>query len=138
MTWAEEEFKTADLGDKRLNKRLILLTERLAESPMASIPDACSGWAEVQGAYRFLAQEEIGWEDVMTPHFECSRQRMASHGVVLCIQDTTELDFNGQQIEGLGKIRGQYMHFPIGHQLIDILSTGFAVQLIDILSPDFS
>ncbi len=32
MTWAEEEFKTADLGDKRLNKRLILLTEQLAES----------------------------------------------------------------------------------------------------------
>lgn len=115
MTWAEEEFKTADLGDKRLNKRLILLTERLAESPMASIPEACSGWAEVQGAYRFLAQEEIGWEDVMTPHFECSRQRMASHGVVLCIQDTTELDFNGQQIEGLGPLsyeaqRGMFLH----------------------------
>ena len=115
MTWAEEEFKTADLGDKRLNKRLILLTERLAESPMASIPGACSGWAEVQGAYRFLAQEDIGWEDVMAPHFGCTIQRMAPHEVVLCIQDTTELDFNGQQIEGLGPLsyetqRGMYLH----------------------------
>jgi hypothetical protein len=115
MTWAEEEFKTADLGDKRLNKRLILLAERLAESPMASIPEACSGWAEVQGAYRFLAQEDIGWEDVMTSHFGCTTQRMATHSVVLCIQDTTELDFNGQQIEGLGPLsyetqRGMFLH----------------------------
>jgi hypothetical protein len=51
MTWAEEEFKTVDLGDKRLNKRLFLLAERLSESPSGSIPGACSGWAETQGAY---------------------------------------------------------------------------------------
>ena len=37
------------------------------------------------------------------------------HGVVLCIQDTTELDYNGQQMEGLGPLsyeaqRGMYLH----------------------------
>jgi len=115
MTWAKEEFKTVDLGDKRLNKRLFLLAERLAESPSASIPGACSGWAETQGAYRFLSQDGIGWEDVLAPHFECSMERMAHHRVVLCLQDTTELDFNGQQIEGLGPLtyetqRGMYLH----------------------------
>jgi len=115
MTWAEEEFKTVDLGDKRLNKRLFLLAERLSESPSGSIPGACSGWAETQGAYRFLAQEGIGWEDVLAPHFACSMKRMAQHRVVLCLQDTTELDFNGQQIEGLGPLsyeaqRGMYLH----------------------------
>ena len=31
MTWAEEEFGGADLGDKRLNKRLVLLADRLGE-----------------------------------------------------------------------------------------------------------
>lgn len=115
MTWVEEEFETVDLGDKRLNDRLILLAARLSESPTASIPGACSGWAEVQGAYRFLAQEDVGWEDILTPHFACSMRRMAQHQVVLCIQDTTELDFNGQQIEGLGSLtydaqRGMYLH----------------------------
>ncbi len=40
---------------------------------------------------------------------------MAQHHVVLCIQDTTELDFNGQQIEGMGPLsydaqRGMYLH----------------------------
>jgi len=29
---------------------------------------------------------------------------MMQHPVVLCLQDTTELDFNGQGIEGLGPL----------------------------------
>ena len=40
---------------------------------------------------------------------------MGTHAVVLCIQDTTELDFNGQEIAGLGPLsyeaqRGMYLH----------------------------
>jgi hypothetical protein len=40
---------------------------------------------------------------------------MAAQPVVLCLQDTTELDFNGQQAKGLGPLsyeaqRGMYMH----------------------------
>src|SRR6218665_1441812 len=40
---------------------------------------------------------------------------MRQHRVVLCLQDTTELDFNGQSIEGLGPLsyeaqRGMYLH----------------------------
>jgi hypothetical protein len=27
-------------------------------------------------AYRFLAQEEIGWEDILSPHFACTHERM--------------------------------------------------------------
>jgi len=50
MSWAAEEFKTIDLGDRRLNKSAILLAERLAANPMASIPQACGGWAETQAA----------------------------------------------------------------------------------------
>jgi hypothetical protein len=41
--------------------------------------------------------------------------RMAEHPVVLCLQDTTELDFNGQDMDGLGRLsyeaqRGMYLH----------------------------
>jgi len=40
---------------------------------------------------------------------------MRVHRVVLCLQDTTELDFNGQSIAGLGPLsyesqRGMYVH----------------------------
>ena len=53
-------------------------------------------------AYRFLGNEEVEWVDMMQPHWERTATRMQQHAVVLCIADTTELDFNGQDMEGLG------------------------------------
>ena len=113
--WAEQELAGINLGDKRLNKRSIKLLERLGEKPTASIPNACNGWSETQAAYRFLSQPQIGWEDILSPHFSCTHERMRARPVVLCIQDSTELDFHGQDIEGLGTLsykaqRGMYLH----------------------------
>ncbi|PRP70959.1 hypothetical protein BUE93_09300 [Chromobacterium amazonense] len=46
-----------DLGDRRLNCRLVKLLERLSEQPSASIPDACGGWAETKcNSLRLLRQ----------------------------------------------------------------------------------
>ena len=50
MNWAEAEMATAELGDERLNRRLKTVLKRLGDDPAASIPEACRGWAEVQGA----------------------------------------------------------------------------------------
>ena len=118
--WAAEEFGGAKLGDGRLTQRLIQVASAFADRPTASIPGACSGWAETQATYRFFDQasekkQGLGWEDVLTPHMECTLARMHSHRVVLCLQDTTELDFNGQSIQGLGPLsyetqRGLYLH----------------------------
>ena len=115
QNWAAQELSGIDLGDARLNKRSVILLDRLADKPTASIPTACNGWAETQAAYRFLAQEGIGWEDILAPHFACTHERMQNRPVVLCLQDTTELDFNGQEIAGLGTLsyaaqRGMYLH----------------------------
>ena len=115
MIWAEEEFGGADLGDKRLNKRLVLLADRLGEQPSASIPEACRGAAEMHAAYRFLGRETVDWRELMQPHWDASARRMQSHPVVLCIQDTTELDFEGKSAQGLGPLsyeaqRGMYVH----------------------------
>lgn len=113
--WAAEEFKDIDLGDRRLDKRTVLLAERMAANPLASIPQACGGWAETQAAYRYLAQDDIEWEAILAPHWQSAEARMRAHRVVLCLQDTTELDFNGQRIVGLGPLsyeaqRGMYVH----------------------------
>lgn len=115
MGWADDEFREIDLGDKRRDRRAVRLIERLAERPTASIPGACNGWAETQAAYRLLAGEDYDWMDLLEPHRQCTRARMAPHPVVLCLQDTTELDFNGQTIAGLGPLsyeaqRGMYLH----------------------------
>jgi hypothetical protein len=115
MSWAAEEFESLDLGDARLDRRAVLLAERLSRKVGSSIPDACHGWSETVAAYRFLSNEEVSWDDVMAAHWRASAQRIAQHPVVLYLQDTTELDYNGQQMEGLGPLnyeaqRGLYLH----------------------------
>ena len=118
--WADDEFGGANLGDGRLNLRLIKLATRFAEQPTASIPGACGDWAETMAAYRFFDQAStekrgLNWESILQPHIGGSEARMVQHPVVLCLQDTTELDFNGQDTEGLGPLsyeaqRGMYLH----------------------------
>lgn len=53
MSWAGEEPKDIDLGDRRLDKRTVLLARRLVANLLANVPQACSGWAETQAAYRW-------------------------------------------------------------------------------------
>ena len=115
MSWAQDEVGAARLGDARRSRRLVRLVERLAEQPSASIPAACAGAAETKAAYRLLSHEAVGWSDILAPHLTSSLRRMSAEPVVLCLQDTTELDFNGRDIEGLGPLnyeaqRGMLLH----------------------------
>jgi len=117
MNWAEMEFQELDLGDERIKKRAIKLLKTLAKSPKASIPQACQGWAETQATYRFYSNERVTWEKLLKTHVDQVEQRIISSEapVILCLQDTTELDFNGQETEDLGRLsydaqRGMYLH----------------------------
>jgi hypothetical protein len=113
--WAEEELKALDLGDTRLNKRAVLLAEQLWQRPGASIPQACGDWSQTQAAYRFLANEDTSAEAVLQAHAQASVARMGAHAVVLCLQDTTELEFDARQAQGLGPLsyearKGLFVH----------------------------
>src|SRR5262245_28563227 len=103
--WATVETRSADLGDERLNRRLALVLRRLAEHPEESIPSAFGGWGETQAAYRFFDNEKVTPEKVLAPHREATLQRVREHPVVLCVADTSELDFtNLSKVEGLGPL----------------------------------
>jgi hypothetical protein len=113
--WVDEEFESLDLGDPRRDRRAKELLKRFAALPTASIPGACDDWSQTIGAYRFLGNEQIDWRDVMQPHWERTAQRVAQFPVVLCIADTTELNFNGQEMDGLRPLsyaaqRGMFLH----------------------------
>lgn len=89
--------------------------ERFSAKPSASIPEACDSWTETYAAYRFLGNDEVQWEAILAPHWTRTEERMRVQPVVLCIQDTTELDFNGRDTDGLGPLsyevqRGMYLH----------------------------
>jgi hypothetical protein len=53
-------------------------------------------------AYRSFDNDSIDWRAITAPHWQQTQQRMAVQPVVLRLQDTTELDFNGQGAIGLG------------------------------------
>lgn len=113
--WVDEEFEWLNLGDPRRDRRAKELLKRFAAKPTVSIPGACDGWSETMAAYRFLGNEEIEWTNVMQPHWERTAARAGQFPVVLCIADTTELNFNGQEMDGLGPLsfaaqRGMYLH----------------------------
>jgi Transposase Tn5 dimerisation domain/Transposase DNA-binding len=114
--WVLAETWSADLGDERLNRRLELMLRRLADQPEKSIPVALRGWSETQAAYRFFDNEKVTAEKVLSPHREATLQRVRQHPVVLCVEDTSELDFTSRvETEGLGPLnyeltRGIYLH----------------------------
>ena len=113
--WAQEELKTLRLGDARLEARAAVLAEQMGQRPGASIPQACGDWAQTQAAYRFLANEDTSGQALLQAHAQASLKRMAAQAVVLCLQDTTELEFDGQSAQGLGRLnyearRGLYVH----------------------------
>lgn len=114
-SWGDQEMLTANFGDERLKRRASLILNRLADRPEASVPSAFQGWAETQGAYRFLNNPKVNSEKVLEPHRAATWERVRQFPVVLCVQDTTELDFTGKQVKGLGPLTysealGLYIH----------------------------
>ena len=132
VNWAAAELASADLGDARLNRRLVRVAERLGAQPGASIPVACGGWAETQAAYRLLAHENVDLESVLAPHWDGSVERMRAHRVVLCVQDTTELDFTSQPgIEGLGPLSYLRQHGLYVHPTLAVTPDGVPLGVLD-------
>ncbi|MGF6965253.1 hypothetical protein OKW43_002258 [Paraburkholderia sp. WC7.3g] len=113
--WTQTELEQLGLGDARLNKRAKPLMERMSAEPTASVPQACHGWGKTIAAYRFFDNKKVQWHAILEPHWQQTHKRMQAHPVVLCLQDTTELDFNGQDALGLGPLtyeaqRGMFVH----------------------------
>ena len=132
MSWAEEEFGGAVLGDARLTKRLVRLVDDLSSSPTKSIPVACAGPAEVKAAYRLLDNAGLDWRAVLGAHGVPTAARMAQEARVLCIQDTTELDFTSQPgIAGLGRLTYDRQHGMYVHPTLAVSEGGVALGVLD-------
>jgi hypothetical protein len=66
--WVQQEFASADLADKRLNRRLIKTASQLANSPASPINEACGDWASTQAAYRFFNNTKVTAAAILKPH----------------------------------------------------------------------
>jgi hypothetical protein len=116
-SWVVDEMKSADLKDKRLDRRLNSILSDFSERPTASISAACGGYKEMTAAYRFFNNDKVNFDDVLQPHIESAYLRIAAQQVVLLVPDTTEVDVTRpeQQVLGAGSLdgnsrRGVFLH----------------------------
>ena len=131
MSWAEKEFATLALGDKRRNNRVVTIVESFADNINASIPGSSESWAETQATYRLLANPEVSWDKLLEPHAQQTLKRCGERPVVLCLQDTTELDFSTQQIHGMGRLNYDARHGMYLHQTLCVTPERVALGVLD-------
>ena len=100
--WAEEQFGQCNLSDERRTRRLVSLAAEVLCHPSGSLPEQTADMADLKAAYRLLACDDMGFEDIAGPHWEQTRRRPA--GTYLVLDDTTELDFGiHRAISGMGQ-----------------------------------
>ena len=122
--WAEVEFSNVDLGDKRLNRRLIKLSDSFSESPESPINQACGDWAETKAAYRFFKNDSVNAKHILKAHAEKTTERAKRHKTVLAIQDTSYFVYTPhKKTEGLGKLS-----MKKGKHVKEILSLGLIMH----------
>lgn len=107
--WANNEFGAAELGDRRLTRRLVSIAQAKGSTPGASFLETVQGQAAaVAGYYRFIERPDdtqVDMEKILSPHRQRTLRRMQSLAEVLCIHDTTELNFSTRPAcQGLGVI----------------------------------
>src|SRR4051812_7049166 len=115
-SWVQEEMRSVDLRDKRLDERLRTVLSQLSERPAASIPEACGGRAEMTAAYRFFDNEKAEFATIFQAHATATLGRLAAQPTAILVQDTTEIDLTREQpVAGAGRLsdssrRGLFLH----------------------------
>ncbi len=138
--WASEEFADVDLGDKRLDARLMGMCDRFSEAPESSINQACEDWAETKAAYRFFMNKNVEAQEIMEAHRLKTAERAKEHKTVLAIQDTGCLVYTSHsKTEGLGRMsmkKGKniekiYSNGLMMHTCLGVTTDGLPVGLLD-------
>lgn len=131
-SWALSELMGAELGDARLNDRLVRVAERLAERPEASIPQACGNAAETKAAYRFWDNEAVTPAGILEPHRRRTVERVGRRPLTLVIQDTAEVDLSSHPAaEELGYLTRPYARGLLVHSLLCVSTEGVPLGLLD-------
>jgi hypothetical protein len=102
-SWIHREIAGCELADVRLGRRLRNLLEQIGDAVGESIPLACEDWANTKAAYRFLSNDRVNEEDILSGHLQAARDRFASStGFIFVLHDTTEFSFQRERPDLIG------------------------------------
>lgn len=98
MSWVDAEYGQVDLGDRRLNRRVLACARAIAEQPRAGFPQIFEDESQLEGHYRLMNNERANGDLLLAPHRRRSWERAAQTNctTVLLLQDTTEFVLNGE------------------------------------------
>jgi hypothetical protein len=139
-SWTDTEFSYADLGDERLRRRLSIISERFAQSPLSPINQACDDWAETKAAYRFFQNDSITYQEITRSHIEATKERCREFPTILAIQDTTYFSYLPHpQTKGLGhltRFRGKHKKDIVSsglimHTTLAVATDGLPLGVVD-------
>jgi hypothetical protein len=105
QTWARSELAHADLGQAARTKRAVTMLATMAAQPAGTVPAVFAPGGPQQGAYGWLENRAVRWEDVAAAqHVACAR-RCRDHALVIVPVDGTSVahtDLRGD--DGVGPI----------------------------------
>lgn len=120
----------AQLPDRRLTRRAALVRERLRDRPNVPIPQAMTGSAEVEGAYRLLENRRVKPSMLLESAFAELEARVEGRDVLAihdstAIRHATALDADDTYELGLGVI-GYLAHATVvvGEATSEVLGVG--------------
>jgi hypothetical protein len=91
--WVVKELAGIELGDKRLNKRILNLLDTASKQPQSSLNTMFHTRKETQACYRFFSNDLVTESKVLEPHIQQTQERVRQQPVVLCPSDTTSLNY---------------------------------------------
>jgi hypothetical protein len=114
----QAEYEDGQLGDVRLDRRLVSLAATLAAEPEASFPAVTRNDAELEATYRFLNNDRVSPEGILRPHVRCTVARAQGSERVIVAHDTTEFNFGASARNDLGRVgqgksHGFYAHYGL-------------------------
>lgn len=91
--WVTKELAEIDLGDKRLNKRVLKILDTASKQPQSSLNTMFHTRKEVQACYRFFSNDLVTESKIIEPHLQQTQERILQQPVVLCPSDSTSLNY---------------------------------------------
>src|SRR4051794_18656506 len=131
--WSSLELRHADLGDQRLNRRLVKLVDDLLNAPQASVPEASGDWAATKAAYRFWDNPRVDPADIHAAHRDSTLHRLPDdpNERLLAIQDTTSFDFTDHpDTSGLGYLAHSKRSGLWLHSVLAVTAAGVPVGVL--------
>ena len=105
-----------DLGDRRRTVRLCEFLDTASHKFDTSIAQLSKNKHTSKAYYRLIENPNLDQNIILNEHVKSVQERAKEHDTVLCIQDTTELDYSTKPAtKGLGRLnydarQGMYVH----------------------------